>query len=324
MRAGRKRCKLETGPTAENAEGAMRLHTRFLVGFGIAVGLGLAACNLGGSDEIDERVDLGTHSLHIRCTGQGRPVVVIDTGLGDTSERWQDMQLQVAEHARVCTYDRAGYGASDPGPMPRTSERAADELRQLLQAAGIRGPYLLVGHSLGGMNAQVFARRYPDQVAGLVLLDPPPLPFVAGEVFPDLHRLARQQTIELKQAAQVLRQSKDPGERAQASFLETLASENEALFGGEAAQIVGNESFGDLPLVVVGSGQPNPGFGEAAHAFQRYWIEQNEALATRSTRGTFILAAESSHHLQIDAPDVVRDAILQVIQHAAPSQALSF
>jgi hypothetical protein len=93
-----------------------------------------------------------------------------------------------------------------------------------------------------------------------------------------------------------------------------LAPENESLFaGGGAAQIAAIESFGDLPLVVVGSGQPNPTFGEAAQAFQQLWIEQNRALAARSTRGAFLLAAESGHHLQVDAPDVVFDAIQQVL-----------
>jgi pimeloyl-ACP methyl ester carboxylesterase len=276
--------------------------------------LGLAACGPSARGEMDKMVDMGTHSLHIRCTGSGEPTVVIDTGLGDTSDRWQAMQAQIAQHARVCIYDRAGYGASEPGPMPRNSERVAEELKQLLQAANVRGPYVLVGHSLGGINAQVFAHLYPDRVAGLVLLDPPPLPFIAGEAFPDLHRLAQQQTIEFQQAAQAVQQAKDPVEQAKASFLETLASENAALFTPGAAPIPEIESFGDVPLAVVGSGRPNPGFGEEAAAFQQFWIEQNRALATRSTRGTFLLAAESSHHLYVDAPDVVLDAVQRVLE----------
>ena len=294
----------------------MRLCIWIVTAIGIL--LGLAACSPGSGGEMEKGVDVGTHRLHIRCTGKGRPAVVIDTGLGDPAERWYEMQARISEHTRVCVYDRAGYGTSEPGPTPRTSERAADEWRQLLQAAGVRGPYVLVGHSLGGINAQVFAARYPDQVAGLVLLDPPPLPFISGEAFPDLHRLAQQQTIEFQQAAHALQQSKDPAERAQATFLETLASENAALFAPGAAQSRGIGSFGDLPLVVVGSGKPNPAFGEAAPDFQRFWIEQNQAVATRSTRGAFLLAAKRGHHLHVDAPDVVLDAVERVLDLNLP------
>jgi pimeloyl-ACP methyl ester carboxylesterase len=295
----------------------MRLHSWIVAA--LLAGLGLAACRPAHSGEMDQLVDIGTHNLHIRCAGEGRPTVVIDSGLGDTAERWQAMQAQIAAHAHVCIYDRAGYGSSEPGPIPRDPERAADELRWLLQAADVRGPYVLVGHSLGGVNAQVFAHRYPDQVAGLILLDPPPLPFISGKAFPDLHRLARQQTSEFRQAARALQHSEDAAERARGGFLEALASENESLFAaGGAAQVEAVESFGDLPLVVVGSGQPNPGFGEAAQDFQQFWIEQNQALATRSTRGTFLLAAESSHHLQDDAPEVVLDAIQRVLDINLP------
>jgi pimeloyl-ACP methyl ester carboxylesterase len=174
---------------------------------------------------------------------------------------------------------------------------------------------VLVGHSLGGIHAQVFAHRYPDRVAGLVLVDPPPLPFLAGEAFPDLYRVAQQQTAEFEQTAQALRKAQDPAALARAGFLETLASENESLFAGDgAAQLAAIESFGDLPLVVVSSGRPNPAFGAAAKDFQQFWIEQNRTLATRSTRGRFLLAEESGHHVHVDAPDVVLDAVRQVLE----------
>jgi len=116
--------------------------------------LGLTACSQSQEIEMDKLVNIGTHSLHIRCTGKGTPVVVIDTGVGDTSERWTPMQAQIAQITRVCTYDRAGYGASEPGPLPRHSQRLADELQHLLENAGIKGPYVLVGHSLGGLTMQ--------------------------------------------------------------------------------------------------------------------------------------------------------------------------
>jgi len=265
---------------------------------------------------MDEMVDIGTHSLHIHCTGQGSPVVVVDTGVGDTSERWQPIQAQIAQVTRVCTYDRAGYGSSDPGPLPRHSQQAAGELKQLLENAGVRGPYVLVGHSLGGLNVQVFADRYPDLVAGLILLDPTPLPFITGQAFPALHRVFEQRATELQQVAEAARQSTDAEAQAQAGYLEAVASEHAALIAESAAQVAAIASFGDIPLIVIGSGQPNPAFGADAEAFQQFWIEQNRELTTRSTDGTFVLAQESSHYLHEDAPDVVLDAVRQMVERA--------
>jgi len=122
--------------------------------------MGLSACNTESNREMDENVSIGTHSLHIRCIGQDSPTVVIDTGLGDTLERWDAFQSQVVQFAHVCTYDRAGYGSSDTGPLSRHSQRLADELQQLLENADIRGPYVLLGHSLGGLTMQAFPELY--------------------------------------------------------------------------------------------------------------------------------------------------------------------
>jgi pimeloyl-ACP methyl ester carboxylesterase len=276
--------------------------------------LALSACRVDIIGDMDKLVDIGTHSLHIRCTGQGSPVVMIDTGVGDTSERWQSFQAQVAQVTRVCTYDRAGYGPSGPGPMPRSSSQVAGELKALLDRAGVRGPYLLVGHSLGGLNAQVFAGRYPEQVAGLILLDPTPLAFITGQAFPELYRMFEQQAAELRQVAEAARQSTDAEAQTKANYLEAVASENAALIAESASQVAAIESFGDIPLVVIGSGKPNPAFGADAEAFQQFWIEESQALADKSTNGTFILAPESSHYLHEDAPDVVLDAIREMVK----------
>lgn len=276
----------------------------------------LPACSSGEGGEMDELVDIGTHSLHMRCTGKGSPVVVIDTGVGDTSERWQDFQALVGQITRVCAYDRAGYGTSEPGPLPRDSGRAADELKLLLENARVKGPYLLVGHSLGGLNVQVFADRYPDQVAGLILLDPTPLPFISGQAFPELYRMFEQQAVELQKVTEAARKSGDPEAQARADYLGAIASEHAALIAESAAQVAVIASFGDLPLMVIGSGKPNPAFGEQAEAFQQFWIEQNQALALKSTNGAFVLAQESSHYLHEDASDVVLDAIRQMVERS--------
>ncbi len=272
----------------------------------------LSACSADTGDDMDKLVSIGTHRLHIRCTGKGSPTVVIDTGVGDTMERWQAFQTQASEITRVCTYDRAGYGSSEPGPLPRTSQRAADELQQLLKKAHVEGPYVLVGHSLGGLNMQVFADRYPDLVAGLILLDPAPLPFISGQAFPELYRMLEQQTAELQSTVEAMRLSTDAEAQAKVNYLEAVASENAELISESASQVAAIESFGDIPLIVIGSGKPNPAFGAEAKAFQQFWIEQNLKLAIKSTKGKFGLVPESGHYLHEDAPEVVLDAIRKI------------
>ena len=263
--------------------------------------------------EVDKMVDIGSHSLHIRCIGRGEPVVVIDTGIGDLAEKWHGVQDQLAQDSRVCTYDRAGYGQSEPGPTPRHSQRVASELKLLLEKAGVEGPYVLVGHSLGGLNLQVFASQYPALVAGLVLIDPPPLDFITGKAFPDLYQMAAQQGPELSAAAEHARQSADAEERAKASYLEAVASEHQMFTTETAEQVVAIASFGDMPLIVMAAGKPNPAFGDAAEAFQAFWIEQSRALAAKSANGRFILVEESGHHLEEDAPDAIFRAVREMV-----------
>ena len=116
-------------------------------------------------------VDVGGFRLHIHCTGSGSPTVVLDAGLGGSSLDWSLVQPELATTTRVCAYDRAGMGWSDPSPAPRTPAAAADELHRLLVKANITGPYVQVAHSLSGKSARLFARRHRDEVAGLVLVD---------------------------------------------------------------------------------------------------------------------------------------------------------
>ncbi len=116
-------------------------------------------------------VDAGGFRLNLVCMGSGSPAVVFDSGWGDWSPAWSKVQPQIAKWTRACSYDRAGAGFSDPGPMPRTSVRIAGELRTALHNAGIAGPYILVGSAFGGDNVRTFADLYMDEVAGLVLDD---------------------------------------------------------------------------------------------------------------------------------------------------------
>jgi len=117
-------------------------------------------------------VDLGTHRLHVLEAGQGGPTVVLEAGLMSTVLSWSALQGELASKYRVISYDKAGLGWSEQGPMPRTAERIVDELHSLLERAGIPPPYILVGHSFGGLTVPLFAARYPEQTAGVVLVDP--------------------------------------------------------------------------------------------------------------------------------------------------------
>jgi pimeloyl-ACP methyl ester carboxylesterase len=116
-------------------------------------------------------VNVGGFRLNLYCMGSGSPTVVFDSGWGDWAPAWSKVQPQIAKWTRACSYDRAGTGFSDPGPMPRTSVRIAEELRTALHNAGITGPYVLVGSAFGGDNMRTFADMYMDEVAGLVMVD---------------------------------------------------------------------------------------------------------------------------------------------------------
>ena len=117
-------------------------------------------------------VGVGGHRLHLIASGSGGPTIVLEAGLGDTALTWSALHTQLAERTRVLSYDRAGIGFSEPGPVPRDAQQVAAELHALLAASGEPGPYLLVGHSVGGLFARVYAARYPGEVVGMVLLDP--------------------------------------------------------------------------------------------------------------------------------------------------------
>jgi pimeloyl-ACP methyl ester carboxylesterase len=117
-------------------------------------------------------IDIGTHRLHVLEKGQGSPAIVLEAGLMSTVLSWSEIQRTLAQSYRVVSYDRAGLGWSDLGPMPRTAERMVAELHTLLERAAIAPPYVLVGHSFGGLTMPLFAARYPQETAGVVLVDP--------------------------------------------------------------------------------------------------------------------------------------------------------
>jgi pimeloyl-ACP methyl ester carboxylesterase len=130
-----------------------------------------AAAAVSQPNPTGKLVDLGGHRLHVDCRGTGHPTVVVENGLGDFSFDWILVQTRVAAFTRVCTYDRAGYAWSEPGPKPRTFAQINLELRDALAKLGEHGPYVLVGHSYGGPVVRNFTATYPHEVAGVVLVD---------------------------------------------------------------------------------------------------------------------------------------------------------
>jgi pimeloyl-ACP methyl ester carboxylesterase len=145
-------------------------------------GIAEAVMELGGhgAPMTGQLVDVGDHRLRIDCTGSGSPTVVLESGLGDASFYWARISAAVATTTRVCVYDRAGRGWSETAPKPHDGLAITADLHTLLSKSGNPGPYVLVGHSSGGVYARIFAAKYPDEVAGMVLLDAqPPDPFAS-------------------------------------------------------------------------------------------------------------------------------------------------
>jgi pimeloyl-ACP methyl ester carboxylesterase len=276
----------------------------------------MVACAPADSSPADQMVSIGTHRLQLHTAGTGTPVVVLDAGITDRMDKLRPLQDTLARVTRVISYNRAGYGQSEAGPLPRDAGREADELRAMLEAASVPGPYVLVGHSLGALVVELFAARHPEAVAGVVLLDPPPRGFLLGADYRDLAAVAEQMTAQWQGIGDSAAASTRPEDQAKADFFHAIASEHSALFG-ESARLVGAiTTFGDIPLVVVAAGKANPAMGPEAEAFQRFWIEQSRSLSSLSTRGRFILAEGSSHYLYVDAPKVVEKAVLSVVEQA--------
>jgi pimeloyl-ACP methyl ester carboxylesterase len=160
---------------------------------------------------------------------------------------------------------------------------------------------------------QVYAHRYPDEIYGLVLLDPSPLAWMLGEGFPDLRELFIEETMVMREASDAMSASMDPDVIVQAVYINAVASEFEEFFGRTASAVAEINSFDALPLVVIGATEPDPNFGEYAKAFRQFWNEENQTLTSKSEKGKFILASGSSHHIHLDAPQVVIDAIIETL-----------
>lgn len=269
--------------------------------------------------------DVGTHRLHLYCQGQGAPTVLFESGLGGVGLEWMGVLEKVARQVRACYYDRAGYGWSEAGPLPRTAVREAGELAALLDAAAIRGRVLLVAHSYGGYVAQVFARQRPARVAGLVLVDashPGQLaqfPVKQGNYCAALAlgmplRIALSPHLPrglppIYRRAVLERMLRDSAARAQLSELCHFAESAQAAGGAGRA-------FPQLPLLVMSRGRAEFPPTPAGREKERVWAELQSDLARLTAGGLHVVGRHSGHHLHLDQPGLVASATVNSVMLA--------
>ena len=260
-------------------------------------------------------VDVGGHRLHIWCSGEGAPVVILESGLGSSSVGWGYVQPEVARFTRVCSYDRAGMGYSDSGPSPRTARRMALELRQLLDRAGITGPVVLVGASIGGLTVRIFASEHAERAAALVLVDashedqhhevPGIAPFVPFLSSVGILRLLNV-TFGLDEDS--LEPSVRPFARAtrfRASGYRAAA--NEIIHVREsAAEVRASRRKLAIPVVVVTGGRNT----------DETWSNLQRDQITLSDRSCQIIARQSGHAVPVQQPQAVVDAIRATVEAA--------
>lgn len=267
-------------------------------------------------------VDIGGYRLHINCTGTGSPTVVIDAGLGDWSTGWGFVQPEVAKTTRVCTYDRAGWAWSEPGPLPRDAAQFAKELHTLLKNANIPGPYVMVGHSLGGLTVRVFVHDYSSEVAGVVLIDSmTPQQFAQSPTdvqtqldtqsrpFNLLVALSRVGFVRLFAKPLGILPSAPPS--ADAYYALGVTPQNTRAFIDDSrgmpasgAQASAVKSFGDLPLIVLTARLNDiPG-----------WPAWQTELLQLSSNSQQLFAENSGHNIEFDEPVAAVTAIIQMVR----------
>jgi pimeloyl-ACP methyl ester carboxylesterase len=275
-------------------------------------------------------IDIGGHRLHLDCRGSGDPTVVLEPGSGGTSAQFGWIAPVVAKDSRVCVYDRAGHGWSEPADTRQDARRIAVDLHTLLHRGGESGPYVLAGHSFGGLYVQTFAALYPDDVAGLVLIDstaPASTPETGeasdGEQDAD-DDLGKRATALLSMTARfgVARllvqldfdglppRSRDAARATGATATEFRSSIDEHVQAGRSARAAALlDSFGDKPLIVLTAGRgSSPG-----------WGGEQDAMATLSTNSAHRVVAGATHQeLLTDREDAAEttQAIRDVVASA--------
>ncbi|MBK8902994.1 MAG: alpha/beta hydrolase [Anaerolineaceae bacterium] len=277
-----------------------------------------------------QMVDVGGYQLHIYCMGEGSPTVILDHAGGTNSAEWGLVQPIVAGQTRVCAYDRAGFGWSDPAPTRRTAAQNAQELRTLLNNAGLEGPFVFVGHSYGANVARVFAAEFPAESAGLVLVDPgivygrPGVPADLDEIWRTADTgfmniapwLARLGVVRLAGALGGLPGRGDlPAGAFDAwqqtnLFYDTLKAQNQGMAETSTQVLAAEAQLVDELLLVLSAGEP------AGAESRDVWTAVNATLATYSATGTHQVVSGADHMsltMNQEYAQVTANAILEMV-----------
>jgi pimeloyl-ACP methyl ester carboxylesterase len=272
--------------------------------------------------QIGRSVDIGGRSLNIFCSGTGGPPVVFESGGAGPGLAWEPFQTEVAKFTQACWYDRAGEGWSDPGPFPRTSVAISNDLHELLKRAGVPPPYIFAGASIGGLNSRVYGGLYPNEVAGMVLIDSAHEDellraprFYLGRTAPRFLWHPLQLAFEAAAFVGLVRltqsspaQGKDPSQTRE-GIIAALRQQPKSFVGSVSAGIVLPESYaeassvtrmGDFPLIVLTAGQSldfgNAELNREAAAYQQVWIREIQPkLVGLSTLGRQIVVPNANH-----------------------------
>ena len=279
----------------------------FAVGGGIAT-VRAASGSSAPAQAGGQMIDVGGRRLYLECTGTGSPVVVLQSGLGESSSYWGRIAPALARSTTVCAYDRAGHGRSDTVAAPQDGIALATDLHTLLERADVPGPYVLVGHSSGGPYVRAFAARYPDQIAGMVLLDAQPADaFTALPDYPTTYPILRTVYSLSQPLARIGLLGPILGLPIDQSTPAAARGARDEIVALPAAlqQALAFKSLGDRPLIVItaGSGQ------------QAGWLDAQDRLPGLSTNSSHRVLPTATHISIISGVDAEASsqAILDVV-----------
>ena len=282
-----------------------------------------------------ELIDVGGHRLHLHRQGQGKgsPVVVIDAGLAGGSYEWDALAAEISTVTEVCTYDRAGYGWSDRGPSPRSSQQIVAELHTLLEKARVKPPYILVGHSFGGQNVRLYASQYSNDVAGLVLVDsanydlaPDTAPIgQVPKLFHFLDGTAVLGTPRLWAPGLMKEPVNNPAARAHVLQLLTRTNSAHTVYDEMTGQTNWQTTrsalkhLGNKPLVVISRRIEEADFAGEEGQQNRHWLEEQKALVNISNKSKRIVTESKSHFLQYHEPKLIVDSVREMVESVRAS-----
>lgn len=269
-----------------------------------------------------QTVDVGGYHLYVEQQGTGDVTVVFDAGMGEDFSAWYKVSSEVSQFAKVIGYDRAGLGWSDKGVLPRDSETIVDELHTLLEKLNVTGPLILVGHSFGGVNMQLYSLKYPEQVRGLVLVDSAHQEQI--KKMPPANRFRRAIFRAGMWAAplgvpRLYLSSQNPVEKAKKSTTKhQYTSLDEAdSFAQSLGQLAALQpNFGNLPVKIIARGQPSKDISEAKARAQT-WAVLQEDIHSRSTQSEIIFTGKKRHAIHKTQPQLVVSAIKALVQSSS-------